>query len=121
EARQSHPAADERQSRLVRQPSDSRHQRPDRQHQDSEQAKAVGANGRYGVGRMGHERAATLPLADRSVKLLARKRPARMALAVRIARTLRMPWPGLEPGRLAPLPPQDSVSTNFTTRAGGET
>jgi CheY-like chemotaxis protein/signal transduction histidine kinase len=29
-----------------------------------------------------------------------------------------MPWPGLEPGRLAPLPPQDSVSTNFTTRAG---
>jgi hypothetical protein len=32
-----------------------------------------------------------------------------------------MPWPGLEPGRLAPLPPQDSVSTNFTTRAGAET
>ena len=29
-----------------------------------------------------------------------------------------MPWPGFEPGRLAALPPQDSVSTSFTTRAG---
>lgn len=29
----------------------------------------------------------------------------------------RMPWPGFEPGRLAALPPQDSVSTSFTTRA----
>src|SRR3990172_7871427 len=28
-----------------------------------------------------------------------------------------MPWPGFEPGRLAALPPQDSVSTSFTTRA----
>ncbi len=28
-----------------------------------------------------------------------------------------MPWPGFEPGRIAPLPPQDSVSTNSTTRA----
>ncbi len=30
----------------------------------------------------------------------------------------RMPWPGFEPGRIAPLPPQDSVSTSSTTRAG---
>ena len=30
----------------------------------------------------------------------------------------RMPWPGFEPGCLAALPPQDSVSTSFTTRAG---
>src|SRR6266576_5274674 len=29
-----------------------------------------------------------------------------------------MPWPGLEPGCLAALPPQDSGSTSFTTRAG---
>src|SRR5438128_8530991 len=29
----------------------------------------------------------------------------------------RMPWPGFEPGRLAALPPQDSVSTSSTTRA----
>src|SRR2546421_5309624 len=29
-----------------------------------------------------------------------------------------MPWPGFEPGCLAALPPQDSVSTSFTTRAG---
>src|SRR2546425_168663 len=28
-----------------------------------------------------------------------------------------MPWPGFEPGCLAALPPQDSVSTSFTTRA----
>src|SRR5207244_4264253 len=28
-----------------------------------------------------------------------------------------MPWPGFEPGRLAALPPQDSVSTSSTTRA----
>lgn len=32
----------------------------------------------------------------------------------------RMPWPGFEPGRLAALPPQDSVSTSSTTRAGDE-
>src|SRR5207248_6237357 len=32
----------------------------------------------------------------------------------------RMPWPGFEPGCLAALPPQDSVSTSFTTRAGEE-
>src|SRR5512138_1602207 len=30
---------------------------------------------------------------------------------------LRMPWRGLEPRRLAAPPPQDGVSTNFTTRA----
>ncbi len=29
-----------------------------------------------------------------------------------------VPKVGLEPTRLAPLPPQDSVSTNFTTSAG---
>ena len=29
----------------------------------------------------------------------------------------RMPWRGLEPRRLAAPPPQDGVSTNFTTRA----
>ncbi len=28
-----------------------------------------------------------------------------------------MPWRGFEPRRLAALPPQDSVSTSFTTRA----
>src|SRR5262245_30810280 len=28
-----------------------------------------------------------------------------------------MPWRGLEPRRLAAPPPQDGVSTNFTTRA----
>src|SRR5712691_3885406 len=28
-----------------------------------------------------------------------------------------MPWPGFEPGCLAALPPQDGVSTSFTTRA----
>src|SRR5688572_18180191 len=32
-----------------------------------------------------------------------------------------MPWLGFEPRRLAALPPQDSVSTSFTTRAGAET
>ena len=31
-----------------------------------------------------------------------------------------MPWPGFEPGRLAALPPQDSVSTSSTTRAGSQ-
>jgi hypothetical protein len=30
-----------------------------------------------------------------------------------------MPWRGLEPRRLAAPPPQDGVSTNFTTRANG--
>src|SRR5436853_2457999 len=30
---------------------------------------------------------------------------------------LAMPWRGLEPRRLAAPPPQDGVSTNFTTRA----
>ena len=30
---------------------------------------------------------------------------------------LRMPWRGFEPRRLSALPPQDSVSTSFTTRA----
>ena len=30
-----------------------------------------------------------------------------------------MPWRGFEPRRLSALPPQDSVSTSFTTRAGG--
>src|SRR3970040_2141887 len=29
-----------------------------------------------------------------------------------------MPWPVFEPGRLAALPPQDSVSTSSTSRAG---
>ncbi len=29
-----------------------------------------------------------------------------------------VPMAGLEPARLAPLPPQDSVSTNSTTSAG---
>ena len=33
-------------------------------------------------------------------------------------RETRMPWLGFEPRRLSALPPQDSVSTNFTTRAG---
>ncbi len=28
-----------------------------------------------------------------------------------------MPWPGFEPGRLTAPPPQDGVSTSFTTRA----
>ncbi len=28
-----------------------------------------------------------------------------------------VPTPGLEPGQLSPLPPQDSVSTNSTTSA----
>ncbi len=28
-----------------------------------------------------------------------------------------VPWARLELARLAPLPPQDSVSTNFTTKA----
>ena len=28
-----------------------------------------------------------------------------------------MPWRGFEPRRLSALPPQDSVSTSFTTRA----
>ena len=28
-----------------------------------------------------------------------------------------VPWAGLEPAQPKPLPPQDSVSTNFTTRA----
>ena len=28
-----------------------------------------------------------------------------------------MPWRGLEPRRLTAPPPQDGVSTNFTTRA----
>jgi hypothetical protein len=32
-------------------------------------------------------------------------------------RTLRMPWSGLEPLCLSAPPPQDGVSTNFTTRA----
>ena len=31
---------------------------------------------------------------------------------------IAMPWRGLEPRRLAAPPPQDGVSTNFTTRAG---
>jgi len=34
-----------------------------------------------------------------------------------LARILRVPWPGLEPGRLTAPPPQDGVSTNSTTRA----
>ncbi len=32
-------------------------------------------------------------------------------------RFFMVPMPGLEPGRLTPLPPQDSVSTNSTTSA----
>src|SRR5690606_14160199 len=32
-------------------------------------------------------------------------------------RGYRMPWRGFEPRRLSALPPQDSVSTSFTTRA----
>jgi len=31
----------------------------------------------------------------------------------------RMPWPGFEPGRLAALPPQDSVSTRFHHQGDG--
>jgi hypothetical protein len=31
--------------------------------------------------------------------------------------SLSMPWRGFEPRRLSALPPQDSVSTSFTTRA----
>jgi hypothetical protein len=30
---------------------------------------------------------------------------------------ISMPWRGFEPRRLSALPPQDSVSTSFTTRA----
>lgn len=30
-----------------------------------------------------------------------------------------MPWRGLEPRSLSAPPPQDGVSTNFTTRARG--
>ena len=33
------------------------------------------------------------------------------------SRIPQMPWRGLEPRRLAAPPPQDGVSTNFTTRA----
>jgi hypothetical protein len=32
---------------------------------------------------------------------------------------IHMPWRGFEPRRLSALPPQDSVSTSFTTRACG--
>src|SRR5258705_11146686 len=32
-------------------------------------------------------------------------------------RTTRMPWRGFEPRRLSAPPPQDGVSTSFTTRA----
>ena len=32
-----------------------------------------------------------------------------------------MPWSGFEPLRLSALPPQDSVSTSFTTRAESPT
>src|SRR5689334_19352760 len=32
---------------------------------------------------------------------------------------IEMPWRGFEPRRLSALPPQDSVSTSFTTRACG--
>ena len=35
------------------------------------------------------------------------------------ATATRMPWRGLEPRRLSAPPPQDGVSTNFTTRARG--
>ena len=31
-----------------------------------------------------------------------------------------MPWRGFEPRRLSALPPQDSVSTSFTTKAEAE-
>src|SRR5512144_206031 len=31
--------------------------------------------------------------------------------------TIEMPWRGLEPRRLSAPPPQDGLSTNFTTRA----
>jgi hypothetical protein len=35
----------------------------------------------------------------------------------RVPSLVLVPMAGLEPARLAPLPPQDSVSTNFTTSA----
>ena len=41
--------------------------------------------------------------------------------AGQLSSILVMPWPGFEPGCLAALPPQDSVSTSFTTRAGPPT
>ena len=31
--------------------------------------------------------------------------------------SIMVPWSGVEPERVSPLPPQDSVSTNSTTRA----
>lgn len=43
------------------------------------------------------------------------------AVLRRVLRGERMPWLGFEPRRLAALPPQDSVSTSSTTRAGAET
>ena len=44
--------------------------------------------------------------------------PDRRALSAGFAKTYRMvPKAGLEPARLTPLPPQDSVSTNSTTWA----
>src|SRR2546422_10733078 len=45
-------------------------------------------------------------------------RSHRGSLAATANQLLKVPWPGFEPGCLAALPPQDSVSTSFTTRAG---
>src|SRR5207247_6707957 len=42
----------------------------------------------------------------------------RAGLAATANQLLKVPWPGFEPGCLAAPPPQDSVSTSFTTRAG---
>ena len=39
------------------------------------------------------------------------------ALPLSYCGTERMPWSGLEPLRLSAPPPQDGVSTSFTTRA----
>src|SRR5256886_2305832 len=44
----------------------------------------------------------------------------RGGLAATANQLLKVPWPGFEPGCLAALPPQDSVSTSFPTRAGEE-
>ena len=42
---------------------------------------------------------------------------ASCALRMRTAQPSLMPWSGLEPLCLSAPPPQDGVSTNFTTRA----
>jgi hypothetical protein len=58
-------------------------------------------------------------LAIRDDFLSQNKKPAQGGLFVceSIANFNMVPKTGLEPARLAPLPPQGSVSTNFTTWA----